>query len=42
MFNAADTAIAFGGNHSPTLAAIGESNFVIHDGDTLCKLLNTL
>lgn len=42
MFKAADTAIAFGGTHSPTLAAIAESNFVIHDGDTLCKLLNTL
>lgn len=42
MFNAADTAIAFGGIHSPTPAAIAESNFVIHDGDTLCKLLKTL
>ena len=42
MFNAADMAIAFGGIHSPTPAAIAESNFVIHDGDTLCKLLKTL
>jgi HAD superfamily phosphoserine phosphatase-like hydrolase len=42
MFKAADVAVAFGGIHSPTAAAITESNFVIHDGDTLCKLLNTL
>ena len=42
MFKAADTAIAFGGTHSPMPAAIAESNFVVHDGDTLCKLLNTL
>jgi len=42
MFKAADTAIAFGGTHSPTPAAIAESNFVVHDGDALCKLLDML
>lgn len=42
MFKAADVAIAFGGAHSPTPAAIAESNFVVHDGGTLCELLNTL
>ena len=42
MFKEADSAIAFGGTHSPTPAAIAESNFVVHDGNTLCKLLNTL
>ncbi|HEV7269661.1 HAD family phosphatase [Pseudoxanthomonas sp.] len=42
MFRAADTAIAFGGIHSPMPAAVAESNFVVHDGDALCKLLNTL
>jgi len=42
MFKAADTATAFGGIHSPMPAAVAESNFVVHDGDTLCKLLNTL
>lgn len=42
MFQAADTAIAFGGTHDPTPAAIAESDFVIHDGDVLCKLLDML
>ena len=42
MFKAADISIAYGGTHSPTPAAISESNFVVHDGDILCKLLNTL
>lgn len=42
MFRAADVAIAFGGTHSPATAAIIESNFVVHDGETLCKLLNAL
>jgi HAD superfamily phosphoserine phosphatase-like hydrolase len=42
MFKAADIAIAFGGTHSPTTAAIAESNFVTHDGEALCKLLGAL
>lgn len=42
MFKAADLAIAYGGTHSPTGAAIAASDFVIHDGDALCNLLNAL
>lgn len=42
MFKASDVAIAFGGTHSPTAAAIAESDFVIHDEQVLCNLLNTL
>ena len=42
MFKASDIAIAFGGIHSPTNGAINNSNFVVHDGATLCNLLSTL
>lgn len=42
MFRAADLSIAYGGTHSPTPAAISESNFVVHDGGALCQLLATL
>lgn len=42
MFVAADVAIAFGGTHSPTDNAIHASHYVIHNGDSLCSLLNTL
>lgn len=42
MFKAADIAIAFGGTHSPTAGAISESHYVVHNGETLCNLLNTL
>ena len=42
MFRAADIAVAYGGTHSPTAAAIAESDFVVHDGDTLCNLLTAL
>jgi HAD superfamily phosphoserine phosphatase-like hydrolase len=42
MLRRAETAIAFGGVHSPMPSAVKESNFVIHDGKTLCKLLTAL
>jgi len=42
MLRAADAAIAYGGVHSPTAAAIGAANYVIHDGNTLCNLLSAL
>lgn len=42
MLQSADVAIAYGGTHSPTAAAVGASDYVIHDGDTLCNLLSAL
>ena len=42
MLQKADAAIAYGGVHSPTAAAIGESDYVIHDGVVLCNLLSAL
>ena len=42
MFKESDIAIAFGGVHSPTQAAIAAAGFVVHDGGALCSLLNTL
>lgn len=42
MLRAADLGIAFGGVHSPTHAAITESDFIVHDGGSLCSLLEAL
>ena len=42
MFERADISIAYGGIHSPAAAAIAASDFVVHDGGTLCSLLKTL
>lgn len=42
MLHAADMAIAYGGIHSPTFAAMQAADYVIHDGETLCSLLSTL
>ena len=42
MFNKSEVAIAYGGVHSPTTAAIGAANYVIHDGVSLCNLLSML
>ncbi|HWW46357.1 MAG TPA: HAD family phosphatase [Xanthobacteraceae bacterium] len=42
MFGAADVAIAFGGVHPPSPAAILASHYVVHDGDTLCEMLRAL
>lgn len=42
MFQEADLAIAYGGTHSPTQAAISAADFVIHNGESLCSLLKAL
>lgn len=42
MLNAADVGIAYGGVHPPSTAAIDASDFVVHRGDTLCKILRVL
>lgn len=42
MFGAADVAIAYGGVHPPSPAAVLASQYVVHDGDTLCKMLRVL
>ncbi|TWI02884.1 HAD superfamily phosphoserine phosphatase-like hydrolase/P-type E1-E2 ATPase [Luteimonas cucumeris] len=42
MFQNADIAIAFGGVHSPTASAVGAACYVVHDGETLCSLLQAL
>jgi phosphoserine phosphatase len=42
MLRAADIGIAYGGTHSPTAAAIGAADYVIHEGNTLCNLLTSL
>jgi HAD superfamily phosphoserine phosphatase-like hydrolase len=42
MLRAADAGIAYGGVHSPTSAAIGAADYVIHNGSTLCNLLSAL
>jgi HAD superfamily phosphoserine phosphatase-like hydrolase len=39
MFREASTAIAFGGVHSPTRSAIEASDYVVHEGGDLCRLL---
>lgn len=42
MLVAADTAIAFGGVHRPADVATLASDYVVHDGAALCRLLSTL
>jgi HAD superfamily phosphoserine phosphatase-like hydrolase len=42
MLDASDIGIAFGGVHTPSRAATGAADYVIHDGVTLCKLLEAL
>ncbi|PAU63550.1 HAD family hydrolase [Pseudomonas sp. PIC25] len=42
MFEAADWRIAFGGTHSPNRLLVKLSDFVINDGNALCRLLNML
>jgi len=42
MLRKADAGIAFGGVHSPMPAAVKESNYVVHDGRSLCNLLTAL
>jgi len=42
MLRAADVAIAFGGVHSPAPIATQTARYIIHEGASLCRLLQTL
>jgi HAD superfamily phosphoserine phosphatase-like hydrolase len=42
MFRAADVSIAFGGVHAPSHAAITAADYVVHEGEALCSLLEAL
>lgn len=42
MLSVADVAIAYGGVHNPFPAAIASSNYVVHQGAALCRLLEVL
>ena len=42
MLEAADVSIAYGGVHRPIAAAVSVADFVVFDGDTLCRLLKIL
>lgn len=42
MFSAADVAIAFGGVHAPAVAAKEAADYIIHEGRTLCNVLQAL
>lgn len=42
MFEAADWRIAYGGVHTPNKTLLKLSDFLLHDGKALCRLLDTL
>jgi phosphoserine phosphatase len=42
MLRDADVAIAYGGVHTPALVATHAARYVIHEGSTLCKMLEVL
>lgn len=42
MLSAADISIAFGGVHSPSAAAAATSQYIIHEGAALCRMLQAL
>ena len=42
MLSAADISIAFGGVHTPSTAAKNASQYIVHEGATLCKMLRAL
>ncbi|RYE41856.1 MAG: HAD family hydrolase [Hyphomicrobiales bacterium] len=42
MFAAADIAIAYGGVHPPAASARAAAHYIIHEGETLCRLLTAL
>jgi len=42
MFEAADWRIAYGGVHKPNKTLVKLSDFLLHDGKALCRLLDTL
>ena len=42
MLEAADVAIAFGGVHAPVSGVVEQADYVVYEGEALCRLLNTL
>jgi phosphoserine phosphatase len=42
MFEEADVGVAYGGVHPPAREVVDNSHYVVGNGDTLCRLLNTL
>ncbi len=42
MLAAADIGISFGGVHSPSPSAVSVSDYIIHEGDVLCRMLQAL
>lgn len=42
MLSTADISIAFGGVHTPSNAAKNASQYIVHEGATLCKMLRAL
>ena len=42
MLHEADIAIAFGGVHQPAPSAVQSADFIIHEGETLCRFLTSL
>lgn len=42
MLSTSDISIAFGGVHTPSTAAKDASQYIIHEGATLCKMLRAL
>ncbi len=42
MLSAADVSIAYGGVHSPIPSVIASSDYLVHEGATLCRMLEAL
>ena len=42
MFEEADIGVAYGGVHDPVQQLVRTADYVVYDGDALCRLLNTL
>jgi HAD superfamily phosphoserine phosphatase-like hydrolase len=42
LFDAADIRVAFGGVHPPTVQIVEMADYVVFNGDSLCRLLSTL
>tara|TARA_B100000963_G_C22559688_1_gene640740 strand:- start:424 stop:1023 length:600 start_codon:yes stop_codon:yes gene_type:complete len=42
MFQEANISICYGGVHSPHKDLLEHANYLVNDGETLCRLLNTL
>lgn len=42
MLEAADVGIAFGGVHAPVSGVVEQADYVVYEGEALCRLLSTL